>query len=304
MFNPMMFLPHSYDLDLDRRWRRCGYLICHGRRPSWKRDDKVTWEAWRFRLKVDCCHDEADRRQLDRDFPAVAEAYQLYTTPTPLKRWELEARLLANETDAVIAAKCGLSVEAVHTYGELFYDVRPRLHADTYISTVVLEGKGTFPIAPDDYEAILKIFGYSKGGCVVDDVLDYIREPPIVPACLSELDLPALERLRRHLKLKLQILHLSTPASALPATTWQRLGQYYAAAIGSTQGREENETDVPCSLKATLDLTAILSGSVQAGVDAETNSSSISDAICITGVPLCDRDVLTGDQNIPKAVPA
>jgi hypothetical protein len=306
MFDPMMFLPHSCNLhqDLDRRWRRCGYLISHGCRPSWKRDDALTWDAWRFRLGLDGDHDQADRQQLDHHFPAITEAYRLYTNPVPLKRWELEARLLANETNAVIAAKCGLSVEAVQVYADLFYNVRPVLAADTYVALEVVGGKAHFGIEPDDFEALLKHFGYSFGGYAVDDMLEYIREPPTVPVCLTRLDLPALKRLRTQLKLKLIILHLSTPTSAAPAATWQRLGQDYDAARRRPQDREENDADVLCSIKATLDVMEILSNGVLASSDAETITTSTIDPICETGVHLVDRDTFIDERNISRSVPA
>ncbi len=189
MFDPSMYLPNPYypcGDHLDRRWRRCGYLISHGRTPSYTLDDAVTWEGWRFRLILE----QADRQWPNKDSLAVAEAYRLFTTPTPVKRWEVEARLLAKETNAGIAAKCGLSIEAVHIYGKLFYDVRARLSADTHVYTVVLKGKGISPIAPDDFETLLKLFGYAKGGCAVDQVLAYISDPPLYRPALADLTCP------------------------------------------------------------------------------------------------------------------
>jgi hypothetical protein len=309
MFDPTMHLadPHNpFQGDLDRRWRRSEYLIAHGRSPSYTRDDHATWSAWRFRLGLDSCDGLAERQHLDVCFPAIAAAYDHFATPTPLKRWELEARLLANESDAAIAAKCGLSVEAVHMYGELFYDVRPRLAADTYIHLVVLDGKGHTAIAPDDYEALLKLYGYAMGGCVVDDLLEYIADPPTVPASLNGLDLAALKRLRRHLKLKLTILLRSTPASTVPVATWQRLAQDYVAARHGTQGREDNEADVLCSLRATLGVMALLSDSVQAGVDAETLSMSTIEPACESVVHLLGGDTGSDARATArvKAVPA
>jgi hypothetical protein len=307
MFNPKKFLPSpsnpGWD-DLDRRWRRCAYLISQGQKPSATCDDSVTWDAWQYRLDVDSCSGSDDRRLLDACFPATAAAYQLYTTSTPMKRWELEARLLANETDSAIAGKCGITPEAVRTYGDLFYDVRPRLSADTYISLVVLEGKGLAAIAPDDFETILKLFGYSMGGCVVDDVLDYIREPPIVPACLSGLDLPALKRLQRHLMLKIKILLLGTPASAVSVATWDQLRRDFAATQGCSPGREENEGDILCSLKATLDVTALLSDCVQTDTNPATISISTIQHPCEIDAHPHEGGTTLGPETTVNAVPA
>ena len=48
-------------------------------------------------------------------------------------RHEVEARLLAAQDDDAIAARCGITPGAVAAYARLFYDVRPRLHARSYI---------------------------------------------------------------------------------------------------------------------------------------------------------------------------
>jgi hypothetical protein len=237
------------------------------------------------------CRDLADRQRLDQNFPTVAEAYLLYTNPMRLKRWEVEARLLAKETDATIAAKCGGSVEGAQMYGKLFFDVRPRLSADTYIYLVVLEGKGHLGIRPDDVEALLKHFGYAFGGLAVDNVLEHIREPPAVPICLNRLDLPALKKLRGQLTLKFDILLLNVPATAIPAATWERLRRDFVAARRVTQIREDDEAAALCSIKATLDVAAIVSGSP-------------ADAVCETGLQCFDCDKLIGEQNSPWSVPA
>jgi hypothetical protein len=298
------YLINSFDPEpVNRRWLRCRHLIDQKRRPS-AMDDNVTWEAWRFCRGLGRRHNESDRQRLDEYFPAVAAAYRVFTSPTPLDRWELEARLLADQSDVDIAAKCSLSVEAVHMYGELFYDVRPRLAADTYIHLVVLEGKGHTAIAPDDYETLLKLYGYAMGGCVVDELREYIADPPTVPASLTQLDLAALKRLQRQFKLKLTILLRSTPASTVPVVTWQRLAQDYAGARHGTQSREDNEADVLCSLRATLDVMALLSDSVPAGVDAETLSMVTLEPACESDVDLLSSDARSDARAKVKAVPA
>jgi hypothetical protein len=307
MFDPMKFLPSpsnpGWD-QLDRRWRRCAYLISHGQTPSSTVDDSITWYAWRYRLGLDSCSGPDDRRQLDACFPATAAAYQINSTTIPMKRWELEARLLANETDSTIAAKCGITAEAVQAYGELFYDVRPRLSADTYIHLVVLEDKGLAPIAPNDFETILKTFGYSMGGCVVDDVLDYIREPPIVPSCLRGLDLPALKRLQRHLLLKIEILLLGTPASAVSVVTWDHLRRDFAATQGCSPSREENEADMLSSLKPTLEVTALLADCAQTNTNPATISISTIQRPCETDAHLHESGTPLGTETTVNAVPA
>jgi hypothetical protein len=79
------------------RWRRCGHLLEHGRRPLSGLDDHGTQQGWAFRRALEQrCRTEVDREQLARDFPALAEAHRIFTVGGPLKRAEREGRLLAD----------------------------------------------------------------------------------------------------------------------------------------------------------------------------------------------------------------
>jgi hypothetical protein len=59
--------------------------------------------------------------------PDVAAARALREAADPRKRWEAEARLLARQDDAAVAARCGLTPGAVAAYEALFFAVRDRL---------------------------------------------------------------------------------------------------------------------------------------------------------------------------------
>lgn len=50
-----------------------------------------------------------------------------------LLRWEIEARILAGETDDVIAEKCEHAPEQVRVYEQLFFGVRPFLEATDWL---------------------------------------------------------------------------------------------------------------------------------------------------------------------------
>ena len=225
MFDPTMFLPgHDLWPAPARRWLRAGYLLRHRLWPFWGgRDDPATWAAWRFRRGLRRCHCAAGRRRLARRYPALAEAHCLYRSAEPLRRAELEARLLAGEDDATVAAKVGLSAPGVAMYHDVFFDIRPRLGADFYILDVVLRGQAWYVPDPDDHGLLLKLFAYQLGGPYVDVLLDYFREPFVLPESLDGLDEGALRRLQRKLRTHLLLLATTTPAEALPPEEWLRL---------------------------------------------------------------------------------
>ena len=225
MFDPTLFSdPTDPCPEPARRWLRAGYLLRHRLWPFWGgRDDPATWAAWRFRRGLRRCHCAAGRRRLARRYPALAEAHCLYRSAEPLRRAELEARLLAGEDDATVAAKVGLSAPGVAMYHDVFFDIRPRLGADFYILDVVLRGQAWYVPDPDDHGLLLKLFAYQLGGPYVDVLLDYFREPPVLPESLDGLDEAALRRLLGKLRTQLLLLATTTPAEALPPEEWLRL---------------------------------------------------------------------------------
>jgi len=229
MFDATTHSPTSHDLFKEPAWRwlRCGYLLDHGRRPL-RQDDDLTRQAWLFHSALQGCHSDADRDQLARDYPGLAEAHAVYTGE-PLKRWELEARLLGGDASDSIAARCGLSVQGVEAYHDIFYEVRPHLHADTYVNTALIGPKTCYGLTAADHEQLLKLFGYGLGNFGVDAYLDYLRNPPTVPARLDLLDLAALKSLRDRLRFKVMVLLLTTPAAAARPETWRWLEERFAA---------------------------------------------------------------------------
>src|SRR5262249_23286592 len=131
VFSPSRYLPNRHDpfRPLPRRRLRVEYLLAHGRRPGLRPDDRLTGTGFRFLWAYQRCSDDAARARLARRHPALAEAHAFFSTATPLARAEVEARLLAGQDDGGIAARCGLSAEAVMWFHDVFYDVRPCLHA-------------------------------------------------------------------------------------------------------------------------------------------------------------------------------
>src|SRR4051794_21690040 len=141
VFVPTKFLPNAHDplKGPSWRWQRSGYLLDHGRRPLPSSDDALTRAAWAFRGAQARCSDDADRERLASEYPALAEANAAHTRE-PLRRAELEARLLTGADDKSIAETMGLSPAGVAAYHDVHFEVRPHLKAPVYILGVVLGG--------------------------------------------------------------------------------------------------------------------------------------------------------------------
>ncbi len=240
------------------RYHRTRHLIEEGRAPEPGFDDGLTRLAWPY-FAGSPANDGAGPERLAQSHPAVDEAFAFYTGAEPIRRAELEARILAGQTDDEIAAKLGLSAAGVAAYEALFYDVRRSLTADTYIVNCVIGPKVHYGITPEDHELLLKVYGYALGPIFLDVLLDYFRDPPVVPDSLDGLDHEALRKLVLKLRIKFDILVLTTPASALSPVEWARLREQHSSAPRQGQAGPGGEADVVTSARATLDLLATLS---------------------------------------------
>jgi hypothetical protein len=218
MFDPDSFLPNPHDpfQPPARRWLRCEYLLKRGQSPSLE-EDVLVQMAWDYCHHWRRCHSHYQRGVLACWFPALAQAHRFWHDATPLQRAELEARLLAGQSDDSIASSCGLSPAAVHICHELFFAVRPHLEAAFYIYEVAIGPKAHQGLRSDDHDVLLKLAGYTLGAPAVDRLLAYFADPPLVPSSLTQLDTPALETLRQKLLVRAWILSLTVPADAASA---------------------------------------------------------------------------------------
>jgi hypothetical protein len=109
-----------------------------------------------------------------------------------LAEWEVRARLLAGQSDAEIAAQCNLPEETVNLYGQLFFDVRPHLHAWAWVSSQVFGQRLRHGFGDDEIGLIWQAIGYFGGTIILDAVIAATKacclpgEFPTVSACLAE----------------------------------------------------------------------------------------------------------------------
>ena len=116
------------------------------------------------------------RRPYPSEFPVIWVAHDCYRDLAPLRKAEVEARLLAGEGDAAIADRCGMPATAVEVFHDLYFNVRPHLGDAAVIARLALPWWPS-PGEPDHVGA-LKLFGYALGGRAVDALLHYVINPP------------------------------------------------------------------------------------------------------------------------------
>jgi hypothetical protein len=178
--------------------------------------------------------------KLNTDRVAWRQAVQLRDAGGPL-RLEVEARLLAGQSDEEIGALCRLSPEVVHWYEACLFNVRDRLGSSTWVAARVIGM--TFPAG--DIGPVLKHFAFTHGPVGLDLVLAVHFGLPLPPAATAEFSQDRAyqeQRLRFLVRLNVAILQAATPAELL------RLVDEYEQA----QQIDRRRTDVPTALNSDL----------------------------------------------------
>lgn len=111
----------------------------------------------------DLVRETADVLRGDQPADAVIlTALNLLAAPK-LDRGELEARLLAEQQPADVAAAMGLPADVVDKYAKLFFDLTGNLNARSWMMQQGIGPKAYYGLKPDDIDVILKLVGFRDG---------------------------------------------------------------------------------------------------------------------------------------------
>lgn len=158
---------------VDWRWERSRQIV-DGELPYGpRRDDPWVRRAAEFRARRAACATELDYALLAEDEPDLYWAHQIYgqagrDTREGAFRFEIEARVLADEPAETIAARTGLEVEDVLAYEALFFDARCKLHTPAYILHMVIGPAIHRGLNSRDYDLLWKLGAYTRGGRYLD----------------------------------------------------------------------------------------------------------------------------------------
>jgi hypothetical protein len=147
---------------------------------------------------------------LSNRFREIDAARTIFSTDD-LSRWHLEARLLTGETLDTVASKCVLPLEVVRCYAAVFYDVRDRLDWPTYVICEFVGPKIHIGLEEDDFETFLKFYGYRGGGLILDWLVEFVKNPPVIPERIDLLDEQARVKLREALLAKVVFAAATLP---------------------------------------------------------------------------------------------
>jgi hypothetical protein len=199
--------------------------------------------------------------------PELFVAYRLFEAGGPT-RWELEARILARQSNEDIAAAMGLGASVVSDFELNFFNVRNRLSAGDFI---LLEIVGYLPFAgirEGDFRTLWRYYGFAAGPKMLEIVMAVSQDRPLpawaIESAPSQADVDDFVR-----STKLAIWALSMRLDSKDYSKWLRL---QLQVLESRQRRSATEDQL-----TTSPIGSELLDVLQAG-DADN-------AICVPTVP-------------------
>jgi hypothetical protein len=218
------------DQPLDWRWRVAHWLVDNGRRPR-RQDDRWVRQAvrlltWRQR------HSHLPPTRLrDEDLVPLYQARQLWSAGSP-PRWYLQGRLLTFEPAARTAGACGLPVEVVQVYREVYFDLPGREARDYIASRAFPRRRLRQCFEPDDLEGLIAHAGWTGGPLVLNEVFRVLTRADEPAAPPDPSDLEALEAALNDLGARMWVQSKTTPVDDFRpwvlVLDWEILGAYRA----------------------------------------------------------------------------
>lgn len=98
-------------------------------------------------------------------------AHSIWADDKQPTRWEIDARILAGETNDEIAKKVGCEPGVVEAYEAVFFNVREKIDNAAYVVNVVMADSVTKGLTERQYDLLWKMFGYRGGPHVLDAMI-------------------------------------------------------------------------------------------------------------------------------------
>lgn len=157
----------------DWRWQKARLLREQNRRASRRRDDPWVTIARAFQGEVARCPNDWALADLADKYPALIDARQLAEQDGVQSfRWELEARLLANDSPDRIAERMLIPAETARAYEALFFNVQDRLRHRSWVVHAVFGRSIHAGLNERQYDLLWKMYGFFGGTNLIDFMVD------------------------------------------------------------------------------------------------------------------------------------
>jgi hypothetical protein len=220
---------------------------------------------------IDVLHPSGRRRSRCPVTPELMSAHQLYQNQSP-SRWEVEARILAGQTDDEVAFATGLPPAVVAAFEEHFFNVRDHLAAGDYILFGVIDYDPLGAFREGDLRTLWGYFGYAAGPRFLELVLAVSQDRPLPAWAIRQApDAAAAEQLVASLKL---MLMASTGTLTLSRLRKLRVLQSQLSDLAQKPGADTHQSKE--NVRGSTDCFGL--GDLIVGVEAPAPAASQTDS--------------------------
>jgi hypothetical protein len=183
----------------DWRWQRAGELVAAEKTPQRHRDYDHILDIVKFRKLEREARNPGHHIALAAQFPYLYEAWRVYNSTKHTCKWEMEARLLTQESITDVALSMGTTPEIVELYERCFFNVFDRLASPGFITHQVFGPAVHIGVNERPYDLLWKMYAYWMGSVMLDYVIymfnapDHPSSPAVVPAA-AEQDISIMAR--------------------------------------------------------------------------------------------------------------
>ena len=158
-------------LNPDWRWQRAYQIVVQGGYSTRHRDGELIQRTVRCIRQLERSLTERGVRRAAMDYPDIYWALRLQQESST-RVLELKARVLASQSDQMIASSLGLPSRTVTTFIALYFDVRSQLTATSWILRVAIG----LPLNQEpSVESLLLLHAWKRGPMVIEPWLDFLK---------------------------------------------------------------------------------------------------------------------------------
>ena len=139
---------------------------------SIRRDDQPTGIAVSFIRETSRCLTELRLRRVREKFRHVARAHDIWQAGGT-EELEIQTRILARQSDVEIGLEISLPAETVQAYADLFFAVRDRLHAASYVQFQIIK---MHPRCPPTVIQLMQMSVFVHGPHVIEPWFQYLQD--------------------------------------------------------------------------------------------------------------------------------
>jgi hypothetical protein len=171
---------------IDWCWRAARRIVDELRRSPGKRGNPRISETVRFLRARERCKSDRGREAVQLRWFGISGALRLYDEAGH-RLWEIQARILAGQSDEAIGTLCGVPAEVIDWYEALFFQVRENLHAHDWVHLRAIGTRVGSVAKYPDLATLWRGMAYTGGELVLDLFIavtlgrplpDWVREPP------------------------------------------------------------------------------------------------------------------------------